>query len=425
MSYVKGLFCKECGREFPAEPINVCDFCFGPLEVTYDYDAIADVVSRERIESGPRSMWRYHDFLPAEAENAIDINAGYTPLIKANNLARSLGLDELYLKNDAVNPSFSFKDRVVAVASTKAREFGFDTLACASTGNLAGSVAAHAARAGMRAFVFIPADLERGKILGAAVYGPTLVAVDGSYDDVNRLCSELSDNYNWAFVNINMRPYYAEGSKSLGFEVAEQLGWRAPDNCIVPGASGSLFTKIWKGLNEFSSIGLIGEVNTQMFICQAEGCAPIVTAHEAGDFAIRPVKPNTIAKSLAIGNPADGYFRAEGTGGDRRLGVRGAGGGGRGGHQGPGGDGGHLHGAGRRCGNRVAQKAGPVGADQAVGDHRRLHHRQRLQDAGGGGGHGKARAHQAHVCLIRRGAEREVVSGSRNTQPTMEGAADG
>ena len=203
MSYVKSLVCKECSREYPVEPLNVCDFCFGPLEVTYDYDAISRVISRERIESGPRSMWRYHDLLPADAENAIDINAGYTPLIKANNLAKALGLEELYLKNDAVNPSFSFKDRVVAVASTKAREFGFDTLACASTGNLAGSVAAHAARAGMRAFVFIPADLERGKIVGAAVYGATLVAVDGSYDDVNRLCSELSDNYNWAFVNIS------------------------------------------------------------------------------------------------------------------------------------------------------------------------------------------------------------------------------
>ena len=308
MSYVKSLVCKECSREYPVEPLNVCDFCFGPLEITYDYDAISRVISRERIESGPRSMWRYHDLLPADAETAIDINAGYTPLIKANNLAKALGLEELYLKNDAVNPSFSFKDRVVAVASTKAREFGFDTLACASTGNLAGSVAAHAARAGMRAFVFIPADLERGKIVGAAVYGATLVAVDGSYDDVNRLCSELSDNYNWAFVNINMRPYYSEGSKSLGYEVAEQLGWRAPDNCVVPGASGSLFTKIWKGLNEFSSLGLIGDVSTSMFICQAAGCAPIVTAHEAGDFAIRPVKPNTIAKSLAIGNPADGYY---------------------------------------------------------------------------------------------------------------------
>ncbi len=308
MSHAKGLFCKECGREYPAEPLNVCDFCFGPLEVTYDYDSISRVISRERIAQGPRSMWRYHDLFPVDAVNAVDINAGFTPLIKAKNLAKSLGLDELYLKNDSVNPSFSFKDRVVAVASTKALEFGFDTLACASTGNLAGSVAAHAARAGMRAFVFIPADLERGKIVGAAVYGPTVVAVDGSYDDVNRLCSELSDNYNWAFVNINMRPYYAEGSKSLGFEVAEQLGWRAPDNCIVPGASGSLFTKIWKGLNEFSSLGLIGPVNTRMFLSQAQGCAPIVTAFEAHDFAIRPVKPNTIAKSLAIGNPADGHY---------------------------------------------------------------------------------------------------------------------
>ena len=308
MSYTKCLFCKECGREYPAEPLNVCDFCFGPLEVTYDYDAIAKVISRDQISQGPRSMWRYHHLLPADAENAVDLNAGFTPLVKAKNLARYLGLEELYLKNDTVNPSFSFKDRVVAVASTKALEFGFDTLACASTGNLAGSVAAHAARAGMRAFVFIPADLEKGKIVGAAVYGPNLIAVDGSYDDVNRLCSELSDNYNWAFVNINMRPYYAEGSKTLGFEVAEQLGWRAPDNCVVPVASGSLLTKIWKGLNEFSSLGLIGDVKTRMFVSQAEGCSPIVSAFEANDFAIRPVKPNTIAKSLAIGNPADGYF---------------------------------------------------------------------------------------------------------------------
>jgi threonine synthase len=308
VSYIKGLFCKECGREYPAEPLNVCDFCFGPLEVTYDYDAISKVISREKIAHGPHTLWRYHDLLPADVDNAVDINAGFTPLIKAKNLAKSLGLDELYIKNDSVNPSFSFKDRVVAIASTKALEFGFDTLACASTGNLAGSVAAHAARAGMRAFVFIPSDLERGKILGAAVYGSNLIAVDGSYDDVNRLCSELSDNYNWAFVNINMRPYYAEGSKTLGFEVAEQLGWKAPDNCIVPGASGSLFTKIWKGLNEFSSIGLIDSVSTRMFLGQAQGCSPIVTAFDGNDFAIRPVKPNTIAKSLAIGNPADGYY---------------------------------------------------------------------------------------------------------------------
>jgi threonine synthase len=308
VSYIKCLFCKECGREYPVQPLNVCDFCFGPLEVTYDYDAISTVISREKIAQGPHNMWRYHDLLPVDVDNAVDINAGLTPLIKAKNLAKYLGLDELYIKNDSVNPSFSFKDRVVAIASTKALEFGFDTLACASTGNLAGSVAAHAARAGMRAFVFIPSDLERGKILGAAVYGPNLIAVDGSYDDVNRLCSELADNYNWAFVNINMRPYYAEGSKTLGFEVAEQLGWKAPDNCIVPGASGSLFTKIWKGLNEFSSMGLIDSVNTRMFLGQAKGCSPIVTAFDGNDFAIRPVKPNTIAKSLAIGNPADGYY---------------------------------------------------------------------------------------------------------------------
>ncbi len=308
LSYVKGLFCKECGREYSAEPVNVCDFCFGPLEVSYDYEAIRKVISRDRIANGPNTIWRYSDLLPVDSDNAVDINAGFTPLVKSQNLGKFLGLENLYFKNDSVNPSFSFKDRVVAVASTKAREFGFDTLACASTGNLAGSVAAHAARAGMRSFVFIPSDLEIGKIVGAAVYGTTLVAVDGSYDDVNRLCSELSDNYNWAFVNINMRPYYSEGSKTLGYEVVEQLGWTAPDNCIVPGASGSLFTKIWKGMNELSFLGLTEQPKTKMFISQAQGCSPIVSAFEANDFAIRPVKPNTVAKSLAIGNPADGYF---------------------------------------------------------------------------------------------------------------------
>lgn len=308
MSYVKGLCCRECGREYPAEPFNVCDFCFGPLEVVYDYESIASVISRKTIAEGPTSIWRYHPLLPVDPSHAVDINAGFTPLIKAHNLGKSLGLEELYIKNDSVNPSFSFKDRVVAVASTKAIEFGFDTLACASTGNLAGSVAAHAAKAGLRAFVFIPADLEQGKIVGTTVYGPTVVAVDGNYDDVNRLCSELSDNYNWAFVNMNMRPYYAEGSKTLGFEVAEQLGWKAPDNCIVPVASGSLLTKIWKGLNEMSHLGLIDEVNTHMYAAQAQGNAPVVTAYDANTFNVRPVKPDTIAKSLAIGNPADGYY---------------------------------------------------------------------------------------------------------------------
>jgi threonine synthase len=255
-------------------------------------------------------MWRYRDLLPVEREQVVDLNAGFTPLVKATNLGRLLGLDELYLKNDCVNPSYSFKDRVVSVAATKALEFGFTTLACASTGNLACAVAAHAARAGLQAYVFIPSDLEQGKILGAAIYGPTIVAVKGTYDDVNRLCSELADNdsYRWAFVNINVRPYYAEGSKTLGYEVAEQLGWRAPDHCIVPTASGSLLTKIWKGLNEFANLGLIPSVRTRMHSAQAAGCSPIVTAFKEKRDFIRPVRPKTIAKSLAIGNPADGYY---------------------------------------------------------------------------------------------------------------------
>ena len=290
------------------DPLNVCEFCFGPLEVAYDYEAIGRVISRERIQNGPLTMWRYQDLLPVDGENAVDMQTGFTPLLKAPNLGRLLGLDHLYIKNDAVNPTNSFKDRVVSVASTKALEYEFKTLACASTGNLAGSVAAHAARAGMSAYIFIPSDLEKGKVVGAAIYGPTLVAINGSYDDVNRLCSELADTYPWAFVNINMRPYYAEGSKTLGYEVAEQLGWQAPAHCIVPSASGSMFTKIWKGLHEFEDLGLIPKVHTHMHMTQAEGCAPIAAAYEAGMTRVRPVKPNTVAKSLAIGNPADGYY---------------------------------------------------------------------------------------------------------------------
>ena len=308
MAYTKALRCRECGREYPQEPINVCDFCFGPLEIVYDYEAIARVISREKIARGPLSMWRYADLLPVDREQVVDINAGFTPLIKSRNLGQRLGLDNLYLKNDCVNPTYSFKDRVVAVAVTKALEFGFDTLACASTGNLACSVAAHAARAGLKAYVFIPADLEKGKVVGAAIYGPTLVAVKGSYDEVNRLCAELADTHHWAFVNINVRPYYAEGSKTLGYEVAEQLGWRAPDHAIVPAASGSLFTKIWKGLREMADLRLIGPVKTRMHLTQPAGCSPIATAFHEGTLNIRPVKPNTIAKSLAIGNPADGYY---------------------------------------------------------------------------------------------------------------------
>jgi len=308
MSYAKALHCRECGREYPLQPSHVCEFCFGPLEVTYDYDAQRKAVSRRSIESGPLSLWRYRDLLPCDADRAVDLNAGFTPLLRARNLGEALGLSQLYIKNDCTNPTWSFKDRVVAVASTKALEFGFDTLACASTGNLANSVAAHASRAGIKAYVFVPSDLESGKLVGSAVYGATLVAVDGSYDDVNRLCSELADKYPWAFVNINVRPYYAEGSKTLAYEVAEQLGWRAPDHCIVPMASGSLLTKIGKGLDEMAKLWLLDSVQTKISGAQALGCSPIVTAWQAGTLNIRPVKPNTIAKSLAIGNPADGYY---------------------------------------------------------------------------------------------------------------------
>ncbi|MBH52501.1 MAG: threonine synthase [Chloroflexi bacterium] len=309
MSYIIGLQCRECGRNYPADPLNVCDFCFGPLEVVYNYSEISKVISRKSIESGPLSMWRYKDLLPVEGDEYVDLGTGFTPLIHAKNLGRYLGLDQLYIKNDAVNPTYSFKDRVVSVASTRAREFEFETIACASTGNLAGSVAAHGAKAGMKAFIFIPDDLEQGKIVGASVYGPTVVTISGTYDDVNRLCSELADTYPWAFVNINMRPYYAEGSKTLGYEVAEQLGWRAPAHCVVPLASGALFTKIWKGMNELSDLGLIDPFSTQMHMTQPNGNSPIVDAYNLGDSHIRPVKtPKTVAKSLAIGNPADGIY---------------------------------------------------------------------------------------------------------------------
>ncbi|GIW13852.1 MAG: threonine synthase [Tepidiforma sp.] len=308
MSYAKNLRCRECHREYPLEARHVCDFCFGPVEVTYDYDAIRKVVTRERIERGPASLWRYRDFLPCDADSAIDIGAGFTPLIEAKNLGKALGLKKLYIKNDTVNPTWSFKDRVVAVASSRARELGYDKLACASTGNLANSVSAHAAAAGMEAVVFIPHDLELGKVLGSSIYGPTLVKVRGNYDAVNRLCAELAGAYNWAFVNVNVRPYYSEGSKTLGFEVAEQLGWRAPDHCVVPIASGSLFVKIRKGLQELWKAGLIDEPKTRMSGAQATGCSPVATAWQEGTMNFRPQRPNTIAKSLAIGNPADGYY---------------------------------------------------------------------------------------------------------------------
>jgi threonine synthase len=310
MGHVKGLKCRECARPYPAKPLHVCEFCFGPLEVDYDYAAVGRALTRQAIEQGPPSIWRYRPLLPVDGEAAVGRYCGFTPLVRARNLGKALGLTRLYVKNDTVNhPTLSFKDRVVAVAVIKALEFGFPVVACASTGNLANSVAAHAAEGGLTSFVFIPADLEQGKVVGTSVYAPNVVAVDGTYDEVNRLCSEVADKYGWAFVNINIRPYYAEGSKTFGYEIAEQLGWRAPDHIVVPAAGGSLITKVWKGLQEFHALGLIPAVPTRMHVAQPGGCAPIVNSVKSGSEIIRPVKrPQTIAKSLAIGNPADGYY---------------------------------------------------------------------------------------------------------------------
>ncbi len=309
MGYVRGLKCRECGREYPVDPIYVCEFCFGPLEVVYDYKAIKKVLKRKTIEKREQNLWRYKELLPIDGEPQVGLDSGFTPLVKADNLARALGVTELYVKDDTVaHPTLSFKDRVVAVALTKAKEFGFDTVACASTGNLAHSVSAHGAKAGFKRFVFIPATLEQSKIVASLVYEPNLVAVDGNYDEVNRLCSEIANKYPWAFVNINIRPFYAEGSKTHGFEIVEQLGWKAPDNVVVPCASGSLLTKVWKSFKEFKEIGLIKELHTKVFAAQATGCSPISAAIKQGTDIIKPVKPNTVAKSLAIGNPADGYY---------------------------------------------------------------------------------------------------------------------
>ncbi len=308
-SNVRGLTCRECRREYPAAPVHVCEFCFGPLEVDYRYEAIGKVVTRARIAAGPPSIWRYRDLLPLDGEPPVGHHVGFTPLVRARNLADELGVRELYVKNDSVcHPTWSFKDRVVAVAVGKAKEFGFDTVACASTGNLANSVAAHAAEARLKSYIFIPADLETGKVVGSLIYAPVLVAVEGTYDEVNRLCSEVADKYRWAFANINIRPFYAEGSKTYGYEIAEQLGWRAPAHVVVPCAGGALITKIWKALRELAALGLIGPVHTRMYAAQAEGCGPIVTMIKQDSDVLVPVRPKTIAKSLAIGNPADGYY---------------------------------------------------------------------------------------------------------------------
>lgn len=309
--FVRGLKCRECAKEFAKEPIHVCEFCFGPLEVDYDYAKIKRALSREVITSRPTNMWRYRELLPVDADPTIGVAAGFTPLIRANRLAKVFGLDELYIKNDTVNyPTLSFKDRVVSVALSKAKEFGYDTVACASTGNLANAVAAHAASGGLKSFVFIPFDLESLKILGTLIYGANLVGIHGTYDEVNRLCSEIAGRYKWAFVNINMRPYYAEGSKSMGFEIVEQLGWKTPDHVVVPMASGSLLTKIEKSFIEFEKIGILRKNTSKIHGAQAAGCSPITTAVKNDWDIFKPVKPKTIVKSLAIGNPADGFYAA-------------------------------------------------------------------------------------------------------------------
>ncbi|MBW4487816.1 MAG: threonine synthase [Trichocoleus desertorum ATA4-8-CV12] len=306
------LKCKECGEEYELKATHVCEFCFGPLEVAYDYSAIQRQVTRASIQAGPNSIWRYRPFLPVATDNPIDVGTGMTPLLQANRLARRLGLKKLYIKNDAVNmPTLSFKDRVVSVALTRARELGFTTVSCASTGNLANSTAAIAAHAGLDCCVFIPSDLEAGKVMGTLIYGPTVMAVHGNYDQVNRLCSEVANTHGWGFVNINLRPYYSEGSKTLGYEVIEQLGWELPDHIVAPLASGSLFTKIYKGFQEFVKVGLVDEKPVRFSGAQAEGCSPIAQAFREGRDFISPVKPNTIAKSIAIGNPADGVYAVD------------------------------------------------------------------------------------------------------------------
>lgn len=309
---VLGLKCRECERKYPKEPIHVCEFCFGPLEVDYNYEIIQKSISRKSIELGPANLWRYIDLLPIDGEPTDGLNTGFTPLIRAKNLEAALGVKELYVKDDSVcHPTLSFKDRVVSVTLSKAKEFGFDTVACASTGNLANSVAANAAVANFDCFIFIPADLEMAKIVASLVYAPTVVGIMGTYDDVNRLCSEIAGVYPWAFANINTRPFYSEGSKTFCYEIIEQLGWTTPDHIIVPAAGGSLVTKVGKALKEFHILGLIEQPNTKIHVAQAEGCGPIVTTLKENSDFVKPVrKPNSIAKSLAIGNPADGIYAA-------------------------------------------------------------------------------------------------------------------
>src|SRR5436190_17959351 len=307
--FVRGLKCRLCGKAYPKEALNFCPDDFGPLEVDYDYQAVAEGLSRQKIELRPQTMWRYRELLPIDGDPTVGTQVGFTPLVRADRLARRLGLRELYIKNDTVNyHTLSFKDRVVSVALSRAKELGFQVVACASTGNLANSVAANAAAAGLKSYVFIPADLEQGKIVNSLVYGAGVIGIRGHYDEVNRLCAEIAGKYGWAFVNVNMRPYYAEGSKSMGFEIAEQMGWRIPQHTVVPMASGSLLTKIQKAYQEFSKLGLVIETPYKVHGAQATGCSPISAAQKSGLDFFKPVKPHTIAKSLAIGTPADGFY---------------------------------------------------------------------------------------------------------------------
>lgn len=308
MSYFVGLQCSLCGEPFPAEALYVCDKCLGPLEATYDSEAIKRDVSRELIASRPVNLWRYREFLPITGEPRTGFHSGMTPLVRADRLAKELGLRELYIKDDSVNhPTLSYKDRVVSIAATRAVELGVTVFGCASTGNLGNSVAAHAARLGLKCYVFIPQNLEPGKILGSAVSGPHLVGIDGTYDDVNRLCTQVGDRYGWGFANINLRAYYAEGAKTYGFEIVEQLGWRFPQHVVSPVAGGTLLPRIGRGFRELRNAGLVDGELPRIHAAQAAGCAPVVAALESGLDYPDPVKPNTIAKSIAIGNPADGF----------------------------------------------------------------------------------------------------------------------
>lgn len=309
MSYVVGLKCRECGKQYPQKGVHVCEICFGPLEVEYDYARMKGQVTRASIEGGPRNLWRYRDLLPIDGEPRAGLHSGYTPLKRARNLEKYLGLRELWIKDDSANyPTWSYKERVVSVAVTKAIELGYDTVGCASTGNLANSVAAHAAQAGLKAFVMIPHDLELGKVLGSLIFGPTMVRIQGNYDDVNRLCSEIADKYGWAIVNVNLRPFYTEGAKTFGFEIAEQLGWRLPQHTVVPTAGGTILPKVYKAYQEFIKLGLVEDNGPKIYSAQAAGCNPVVEAIHAGRELIKPQKPKTIAKSIAIGNPADGFY---------------------------------------------------------------------------------------------------------------------